>query len=685
MYKNSAHPPEQDALQPIFLDTVLFTPNTPSLFGFHSHIPQHNTMDSSPRPSETDPLLPVDPPVKKPFYRPRPLWIVPFALTSALVHGMTTAPRVQVYTQLACNAAYGKQPHDHSDYILSPLLSSAYVPLLEHATVTPIPIHFPHFSHSPEHTHSEDPRQVLSERCFSDPDVQARAARLQTIVATTMGVLSVCTTAWWGHYSQKHGRTKVLAAATLGTLFTDLAFVLVSTPSPFSRHSHKFLFLAPVIEGLLGGQSTLHAAIAAYISDCTSDGSRAHIFSRFAGVSYVGFALGPTIGAFLIRHPLVLAQSFGQRRSKVQSVTAVFWVAVLCGAINAFLTLLVIPESLDKAKLRAVQKGDTPSTSAQKKPGLKKRLLGPFAIFAPRKRVVNGRMQKDWSMSWLAIAMFALFLASGVFQVKYLYAEHVFGWGAEQLGYYISFVSNVRALHTLLLMPFIISCFKPSPPAPSTSTISSNTAPTHLARSIAFDLYVARGSLLLDMISHTLVALHLSSSSLVFAGITSISALASGTTPALQSLAICILQRSSQGNPDFGALFSGLSTLAALGQAILAPLIFGFVYSGTVARFPEAVFALAAALVLVAFTATFFVRPEHRRVRKGKAPVAVAVGRRRVLVADFERGRSRVVKHIGDRGRTQTRSHVAARDDISARGSETTPSCSCPGSSDDVV
>jgi hypothetical protein len=79
MYKNSAHSPEQDALQPIFL-------NTPSLFGSHSHIhpiwrdiPQHNTMNPSPQPSETDPLLPVDLPVKKPFYRPRPLWYAPLS------------------------------------------------------------------------------------------------------------------------------------------------------------------------------------------------------------------------------------------------------------------------------------------------------------------------------------------------------------------------------------------------------------------------------------------------------------------------------------------------------------------------------------------------------------------------------------------------------------------------------
>lgn len=116
----------------------------------------------------------------------------------------------------------------------------------------------------------------------------------------------------------------------------------------------------------------------------------------------------------------------------------------------------------------------------------------------------------------------------------------------------------------------------------------------------------------------------------------------------------------------------------------MQPLIFGFVYSSTVADFPQAVFALAAAFVLVAFTATFFVRPEPHRAKKGKVPVAVVPGRRRVLVADFERGRSRVVKHIGDRVRTQARLHVPARDDTSAGGSEITASCSC-GPSDDVV
>ncbi|KAI0303849.1 major facilitator superfamily domain-containing protein [Multifurca ochricompacta] len=640
-------------------------------------------MHHSPQLSETDPLLPVQRLPKKPFYRPRPLWIVPFAMAAALVRGMTLAPRVQVYTRLSCNALHRHryQHFDPSGNNLPLHLSPTSILASEYVTLAPIPVYFPHF----EDNDPEGPRQHLSQGCLSDPAVQAGAARLQTVMVTVMGLLSACTTTWWGHYGQKHGRTKVLAASTLGLLLTDLTFVLTSTPSsPLSRHGHKFLLLAPIIEGLLGGQATLQAAISAYISDCTSDGSRAHIFSRFAGVSYVGLALGPTLGAFLIRHPLLQFQSFGRQPREMQSVAAVFWAAILCSTINFLSAVLVIPESLDKARQRAAQKGEGPTPVAQRKPGIKKRLLGPLSIFAPRRLMVNGRMRKDWSMSWLAIAVFGLFLASGVFQIKYLYAEHVFGWGAVQLGYYISFVSGVRALYTLLLMPFLLSTFKPSSPPPSASGSAPPSSPASgdFVRSVTFDLRVARASLLIDIVSHTLVALHISSSPLVFSGVTSISALASGATPALQSLAICILQRSRQGSPEIGALFGGLSMLTALGQTILAPLLFGLIYSSTVARFPEAVFALAAVLVLIALSATFFIRSEPPRGWKGKAPVDAS---RRVLGPERERGRSRVVKHIGDRVRKPVGAPVPASRDASEEASESTFPCLFPGSTDDAV
>lgn len=200
---------------------------------------------------------------------------------------------------------------------------------------------------------------------------------------------------------------------SLTSIHSDLAFAFASsTSSHLSRHGYKFLLFASVVEGILGGQAALQAAISAYISDCTSDGSRAHIFSRFLGVSYVGFSLGPTLGAFFIRYPLPQIQSFGSHHSKIHSVTAAFWAAILFGSINLILALLVIPESLNKTRRQVVQKAGAPAPAIQNDADLKKSLFAPLAVFAPQRRIVNGRMQEDWSMPWLATGLFLLFLAS---------------------------------------------------------------------------------------------------------------------------------------------------------------------------------------------------------------------------------------------------------------------------------
>ena len=200
---------------------------------------------------------------------------------------------------------------------------------------------------------------------------------------------------------------------SLTSIHSDLAFAFASsTSSHISRHGYKFLLFASIVEGVLGGPVTLQAAISAYISDCTSDGSRADIFSRFLGVSYVGFALGPTLGALFIRYPLPQIQSFSSHHRQIHSVTAAFWAAILFSSINLILTLLVIPESLNKTRRQVAQKADAPTPAVQNDTGLKKRLFAPLAVFAPQRRIVNGRMQEDWSMPWLATGLFLLLLAS---------------------------------------------------------------------------------------------------------------------------------------------------------------------------------------------------------------------------------------------------------------------------------
>jgi hypothetical protein len=111
--------------------------------------------------------------------------------------------------------------------------------------------------------------------------------------------------------------------------------------------------------------------------------------------------------------------------------------------------------------------------------------------------------------------------------------------------------------------------------------------------------------------------------------------------------------------------------------------VFGVVYSTTVARFPEAVFALAAALVLVALGTTFLVRTEPPHVWKGKAPAAAA--RPRVVMPERERGRSRTIKHIGDRLHKPQRACVPSPNIVSLGASASTASSSRVGPSGEAV
>lgn len=198
--------------------------------------------------------------------------------------------------------------------------------------------------------------------------------------------------------------------------------------------------LSPIFEGLLGGWSTLQGATSAYVSDCTSDGSRSHIFSRFTGVFYLGFAIGPTLGAFFIRHPLLNPDSAGHPDTKgVPTVTTVFWIAIMCSCANLLLSAFVFPESLGKAQLKAAKKafaaslaavddGASPSgDSKQPRGGVVGFVMGffsPLMVFAPRKTDMGGkslRKRRDWSLTWLGCALFAYMLSMvGWFLLCYL-------------------------------------------------------------------------------------------------------------------------------------------------------------------------------------------------------------------------------------------------------------------------
>jgi len=180
-----------------------------------------------------------------------------YNLTLLTQRGMTLAPRVELFTQLSCNALH--HHYNHSSY-QKPLITPAFPPNspsshhnpltpfyffldplgphLHPSTLTfsplPLPLHPSNSNHTTTILRTQDPSPI--QQCTSDPAVQARAAHLQTIMTITMGLLSALTTSWWGHFSERHGRTAVLAISTFGLLIT-YAHLLNTNHSSFTHYS----------------------------------------------------------------------------------------------------------------------------------------------------------------------------------------------------------------------------------------------------------------------------------------------------------------------------------------------------------------------------------------------------------------------------------------------------------------
>jgi hypothetical protein len=142
---------------------------------------------------------------------------------------MTLAPRIEVFTQLSCNALHAQHGADLSFVQVNSSIAdtSFYIsldplgPHLDSSRPQYESIIFPPPTvDAGSDDGEEDPRRIPSNQCMGNPAVQAGAARLQAIMMTTMGLLSALTTGWWGHFGERHGRTKVLAAATLGLFLT---------------------------------------------------------------------------------------------------------------------------------------------------------------------------------------------------------------------------------------------------------------------------------------------------------------------------------------------------------------------------------------------------------------------------------------------------------------------------------
>ena len=222
----------------------------------------------------------------------------------------------------------------------------------------------------------------------------------------------------------------------------------------------------------------------------------------------------------------------------------------------------------------------------------------------------------------------------------------------QQLGYYIAYMGSVRAITLLVLLPSML--------APTYHRLVLLTCgevcvylfrpvPAHGRRSVSprqelnFDLSLVRMSILLDVLSHASVLWAPTNSQTWFVLATTLTSLGSASVPSYSSTVIGYVRyRAAQGEQfeqeeDVGVLFGGLAVLQSLGQTIIGPILFGFVYSFTVSKFPKGIFVLACSLAGTALFLMLIARPRKR---------LILIGTRRDVHSHTGRGRSGMPKRI---------------------------------------
>ncbi|KAJ7219467.1 major facilitator superfamily domain-containing protein [Mycena pura] len=515
--------------------------------------------------------------------RPSPWWLLVCTPLSTIAMSATQAPKVEVYTLLVCSV-HKPEIFKHS---VPNSLASPYIGR------TTFPASFEIAAGSPVSA------------CASDPVVQAAVAKLNTgafAITTSMGVLGCLTTGWWGSFSDRYGRTRILGLTILGLLFNDFIFIFVTKNFRWLPGGYWFLLVGPILEGVLGGFASAGAASHAYFADVTRPSERSRIFSLFFGLVFTGVGIGPTLGGLIVKF--------------TGNLLSVFYLATAIHGSYAILSWTVLPESLATTRMQSarVQYAESLRLLLEQEHTLAFRIqrlftfLKPLTIFFPEKdpsaNPLKGR-KRDWNLTLLAAAYGFTLSIMGSLSFKYQYLMKTFGWTSENVGYYLTIAGATRAVHLAILLPLLIKL------AQSISKRRSQGESEPLLRrssqhSASFDLWLARISLVVDAVAYT--TMPLAPNGIAFTVSTVMSSFGSGFMPAVQTVAMALYSKKHGANAESGKLFGALSVLQTLGGQILGPSVYGLVYMNTVGSFPKAIFLVSIGSIAVSFICVSLVR-----------------------------------------------------------------------------
>ncbi|KAG9088414.1 hypothetical protein FRC06_002049 [Ceratobasidium sp. 370] len=310
---------------------------------------------------------------RKSWYKtPSVWWLLPITAVAALFRASTIAPRTELFIKFACDEL-------RPEYRVDTLQWNGAAKNAKISSEIAIPITY---VSQPVQEKRRFEATLLhpDKRCIQDKEVHRAAAKLSAAITSAQGMLSILTTGWWTQYSDRVGRTRILAISAVAVLITDALLFLVAFRADMIPGGYRILILGGAIDGLAGGFSAVVAASHAYVTDCSSPLARSRIFSFWTGVVYAGGALGPSLGALLNHY--------------TKDLLSTFYVCTASHIVYGFLVFFVVPESLSveaRARAKEAYEADM-NRHPQSVFGPLWRLTGfirPLGVFIPKKTKGN--------------------------------------------------------------------------------------------------------------------------------------------------------------------------------------------------------------------------------------------------------------------------------------------------------
>lgn len=415
------------------------------------------------------------------------------------------------------------------------------------------------------------------------PEVQALVSNFTLYGTLIAGILSAITSPIYGSFSDRYGRTKILAICTAGMLFSEVIFIIAATYS--ESVSVEWVLVGYLFDGICGSFTTVMALIFAYGSDCTSPSKRNVVFGYFHGILFGGIALGPILAGIIVK-------ASGH-------IITIFYFALGCHCLFSLYLLLVVPDSLSmerqvvaREKKAAKELEDYVvrswfGTTANYLKG--SNFFAPLATLYPTGEGSSSAVRQNLVL--LAAVDTTMFgVAMGALSVVILYSELMFGWGTFESTIFVSIVNTCRVVVLLIILPAINRIFR-----------GPRTQPQKNSGSDMLDLSIIRTAIGFDLVGYLGYATVRTGPLFILSG--AVGSFGGVGSPTLQAAITKHVPHDLTGQ-----VLGAMGLLHALAR-VVAPTVFNLIYSMTVGTCPQAVFIGLASMFGLAFVMSWFIRP----------------------------------------------------------------------------